>query len=178
MSTLLNIILILAVATTLALAGCKGKTPDESGKKAAEKPGISKVVADKVQSGGEQASEYVGESLNKAAAGFVRGVEAPGWATDVRVSDTLARQGVRATRVQASDKKREETDPRTMDVYVIASEPLAAALVLKAFDKYDLEIGRSLATVTFAKDDARYVSFDLDPRVPLAAIGERLTAGL
>jgi hypothetical protein len=91
-------------------------------------------------------------------------------AAELRVSEALARQSVRATRIQASDKKRAETDPRTIDVYVIADETLAGTLVLKAFDKDDREVGRSLAKVTFAKDDARYVGFDFDARVPLAAV--------
>jgi hypothetical protein len=171
MSTSLNLLLALAVAATLALAGCKGKSPDEAEKKpAAEGPGLTKVVADKVQSGGEKASEYVGSTLNKAATGFARGIEGAALTSEVRVSDTLDKQGIRATRVQASDKKRTETDPQTIDVYVTATEVMSGTLVLKAFDKDDREVGRSLAAVTFTKDDARYVAFDFDARVPLAAV--------
>jgi len=159
------------VVACFCFVGCSGKGPDDKAKKEAEqKPGIVKRIGDGVKATGESVGEFAGESVGKAAKGLVRGAEAGALAADIRVADTLAKRGVRSTRAQHLFPNKDGKGDHGLSIYVISEEPLAATLVLKAFDKDGQEVGRTLADVDFKKDDAGYVDFRFDARVPMVAV--------
>lgn len=56
---------------------------------------------------------------------------------------------------------------KIVTVYLVFKKDLEAPLVLKAFDKNDMEIGRAEVSVAGIADDARYVDFNFDVRTPL-----------
>lgn len=74
----------------------------------------------------------------------------------------------------ASDETPEEATDITLKkgitVYLISETPYKGRLIAKAFDKEDLEIGRSAVDVDFGADDAKYIKFTFELDVDMQLV--------
>ncbi|NQT16665.1 MAG: hypothetical protein HQ582_28155, partial [Planctomycetes bacterium] len=55
-------------------------------------------------------------------------------------------------------------------VYLISETPYKGRLIAKAFDKEDLEIGRSAVDIDFGADDAKYIRFTFELEVDMQLV--------
>ena len=140
---MIRIAMALLLAVPLIIGGCKEKT--ESAGKAA----------------GEHASAFV--------KGVAQGVEQTGLSAEVRLSDDLKAKGVEVTTCQC-EPAIGDTSSHKVSLYLINKGPVKGKLMLKALNAEGKEIGRTTAEIDRAKDEAKYVAFELEKAVPMAQV--------
>lgn len=87
----------------------------------------------------------------------------------IHVDDSVRDEGVRVDRVLLADTAPQAT------VYVRFQRPFSANVLLLAYDRTGVEIGRSKRALAGKTDEAAYFTFDYDARIPLkSAEGFRL----
>ncbi|MFK7817722.1 MAG: hypothetical protein AB8G99_03305 [Planctomycetaceae bacterium] len=108
----------------------------------------------------------IGESLGKNVTEFAQGVGS-GVDTQLEVkielSQELTNRGVTTTVAKQETPLNDATKPIT--VYFISAKPIDAALVAKAYNADNQEIGRATTTVAFGSDDAQHVGFEFPPEM-------------
>jgi hypothetical protein len=155
---------LLAMAV-IALAGCSRQTAEEKGKAlATEKIDMVKGVGDALQEKGSQAAESVAHGAGNVLQGAGRGIDkAKEW--KFSSSEALTKAGLSISRVQnAADKG--------VDAYLIAAGNTDGTLSMIARDVAKREVARVRIDLTMAANDARYETFALDSRTPVALISE------
>lgn len=87
--------------------------------------------------------------------------ETPEAATDETAEETTD---------QTPKEASETTLTKGITVYLISETPYKGKLIAKAFDKEDLEIGRSVVDADFGADDAKYVKFPFQVEVDMQLV--------
>lgn len=116
------------------------------------------------ESAAKRAGAKVGETLTDFATGVGKGIDKK-MMVNVELSKDLTEQGISMTIAKAEGidpAKAPGEHASTIRVYLIASKPFRATLGAKALTKEGQEIGRSVAEVELAADEAKYVSFVFD----------------
>lgn len=155
----------LACMSVLALIGCSRQTAEEKGKAlATEKIDMVKGIGDALQEKGSQAAESVthgaGTVFQGAGKGFDKAFE---W--KFSSTEALAKAGLSISRVQRHADSG-------VDTYLIATDAAEGTLSMVAFDVAKREVARVRLDVKIDAMDARYETFPLDGRTPVAMISE------
>ncbi len=104
----------------------------------------------------------IGENVTEFAQGVGSGVDNQ-LKVDIQLSEELTATGL--THTVAKQQTSLNQPDKSISIYFLASQPLEAQLVAKAFNSDDQEIGRASAEVQFQTDDAQYVSFTFPPEM-------------
>ena len=155
----------LACMTVLTLMSCSRQTAEEKGKAlATEKIDMVKGIGDALQEKGSQAAESVthgaGVVFQGAGKGFDKALE---W--NFSSGEALTKAGLSISRVQRNSDKG-------VDAYVIASSDANGVLSMVAFDAAKREVARVRLELKIDAKDARYETFTVDSRTPVAMISE------
>jgi len=124
-------------------------------------------VKDKATKATNKAGKLVGEGASTFITGVGEGIDKTITTYDVRLSDELKAAGVSTTIAKRVEGTADGSGERALSIYVQNQGPLTGNLRIRLYNENNQEIGRSTAAITFAKDDARYVSFVLDKEIPL-----------
>jgi hypothetical protein len=157
----------------LALAACKEKAKEEvlqqaedearfkTEKKSRQVEGVGEGLQGAGKRGAESLSKGVGEVLRGTAKGFDDSLSA----VAVQPGAGLAEAGLHVERAH-----RQSAAAPTITTYVLSDKPFAGTLLLRALDDAGKEVGRTKAAVKRDADDAGYVDFSFDERVPLHTV--------
>ena len=157
----------------LALSACKEKAKEEvlqqaedearfrTEKKSRQVEGVGEGLQGAGKRGAESLSKGVGEVLRGTAKGFDDSLSA----VAVAPGNGLAEAGLRVERAH-----RQNAAAPTITAYVLSGQPFAGTLLLRALDDSGKEVGRAKAALKQEADDAAYVDFTFDERVPLHTV--------
>lgn len=114
----------------------------------------------RVKKGVNEAGEKAGEVIGEAAKGVSRGVE-NAFEINIEKKDTSRLRDIEFGTIRLlSDSTGSDN---RLSVYVIFRNDFDKEVVLKVFDKNNLESGRVRKLIKGKKDDAGYVDFIFDP---------------
>ncbi len=162
---------ITLVILSLVLVSCLSeeeakKKAENAAKFAAEKQArIAKGVGEALKGEGKDAAESVSEGVGEVAKGFNTGFDKSLMKVNVQVAKDL-QEYVKLGR--AGKYTNDTTQTTDVVLYLINEKDLKTTLVIKAFDKDSLEIGRQKVSIDKKSDDAGYVQFSFDKRTPLS----------
>ena len=114
-----------------------------------------------------KAGQLAGEGVGTFFTGVGAGIDKTVTTYDVRLSEELKNAGISTTIAKRMDGCESNNWQQVLSIYVQNQSPLTGTLRIRLFNDGDQEIGRSTASASFAKDDARYVSFPLDREIPV-----------
>lgn len=137
---------VLLLLATILLCGCRSEEDDSLAKRA-----------------GDTVGQTVTEFVSGVGSGVDRGME-----VDVELSEKLTARGVSKT--VSKQLGIDRPGEKGISVYLLAKDPVNASLIAKAFNAEGQEIGRAVVDVTFASDDAQYVTFKFDPQMDTQAV--------
>lgn len=106
--------------------------------------------------------ESVGRSATDLARGVARGVDT---ALEVPIELTAEVAALGLEQTSAKHAKLDGPEGKQITVYFVSKDPVQANLLARALNAEGKEIGRSLAAVEFASDDAQYVTFSFDKQM-------------
>ena len=163
-----NIGVLLSV---LLLASCMSK--EEKMQKANEEGNEVVAVKAKFIEGAGDALQNEGKkavkSASKGVGEIIKGVNS-GISESINTADVQSEPSFKANFEECkAEKIYGEASEKTkkVTIYLIAKNDYKGKLVLKAFDDYKKEIGRSTLDVSMKKDEAKYVDFVFDSRTHL-----------
>lgn len=114
----------------------------------------------RVKKGVGQASEKAGEVIGEAAKGVSRGVENV-YAITIEKKDSIRLQDLEFGTIRLlSDSTGSDNK---LSVYIIFRNDFDKEIVLKVFDKNNLESGRIRKQIKGKKDETGYIDFIFDP---------------
>lgn len=116
-----------------------------------------------------QGGEAVGETATEFIEGVGTGIEKT-LSLTIEVSDTLAKQGLRTGKYYVNSS--ENGVEHILNLYVIFDQDLKKNIIVKAFDKDGLEMGRVTSEIQGKKNDAVYVELKFDPHTNLENKGK------
>lgn len=151
-----------------SLVACKSreeklKAAEEKGRELADtKARLVKGVGESLKTEGKAGAEALTQGVGEVVKGVGKGFDASLNEVKVSVSQTLSAKGLQATR--ASKKEH------TIAVYVILDQGFSGALILRALDSKQVEVGRATVKVNETAGAARYVEFPFDAHTPMAAV--------
>ena len=106
----------------------------------------------------KKAGRAVGETLTDFANGVGTGVDKR-LEVAVELGESIERLGLEKT---VSKNTGLDNSSKGIAIYFISQRPVNAQLIAKALNTEHQEIGRSVVSVEFTADDAKYVTFDFD----------------
>jgi hypothetical protein len=112
--------------------------------------------------GAGELGEQVGRSATDLARGVARGVDT---AMEVPIELTEEVLALELEQTSAKHAGIDAPEGKGITVYFVSKEPVQASLLAKALNADGKEIGRSLAVIEFARDDAQYVTFSFDKKM-------------
>ena len=115
----------------------------------------------------KRAGSKVGETVTDFASGVGKGVDQQ-LTVQVELSKALTDRGLSKTIAKSATMDHPTT--KGILIYLIASKPLKAKLMARAITKEGQEIGRSLADVDLAAEDAKYVTFAFEHEVDMQLV--------
>ena len=128
----------------------------------------------------KQAGETVGKNLTDFGKGVGTQIDQSVMVT-VLLDDSVNKIGITKTVAKTnffdatSSDHNSASSSKSVLVYLISSNPVSEKTFrMTALDEKKLEIGRSKVSVSFGKDDAKYVEFSFDRRVDFALMKEFL----
>ena len=114
----------------------------------------------RVKKGVSQASEKAGEVIGEAAKGVSRGVE-NAFVITIEKKDTLRLRDLEFGTIRLlSDSTGSDNK---LSVYIIFKNDFEKEVLLKVYDKNNLESGRVKKQLKGKKDDTGYIDFIFDP---------------
>lgn len=162
---------ILMVA--LVLTSCwsrekRNQKAEEAGQAVTEKQAsFVKGIGQGLKGLGKEAVETVSEGVGEVLKGGNEGLDKSLVKIEVRVADKL-KETLGATRAETN--LNDSTQAKEVIVYTIFEKDFDGKLVLKAFDKGNQEIGRSVVALKEASDNSRFVEFPFDKRTSFTLI--------
>lgn len=167
-----TIICTLTVVSVLCLSSCLSKeeklkkAEDEGNTVVAMKSKFIKGVGDALKKEGKEASESVSEGVGEVVKGTNSGLDKSLNTANVIPVDSVAFAKVLTIgRTEKFFSESEKT--KRVSVYLISNKAYQGKVKLKAFDRNQKEIGRSVVDVSLKEDDAQYFDFKFDSRTPL-----------
>lgn len=123
--------------------------------------------------------DQVGRSATDLARGVARGVDT---ALEVPIELTADVTALGLEQTWAKHAKFDGPEGKQITVYFVSKQPVQANLLARALNADGKEIGRALAVVEFASDDAQHVTFSFDKQmdsqlVQKYVIGLKCTSG-
>jgi hypothetical protein len=116
----------------------------------------------------KQAGSKVGEALTEFASGVSKGVDTK-MVVAVELSPAVAAKGL--SRTVAKSLGMDGTD-KGFSTYMVSKEPFRGTLVARALGGSGEEIGRARQGVSFARDDAKYVTFKFQPEMDTGLVAK------
>jgi hypothetical protein len=106
---------------------------------------------------GENKAKEAGKTVGGTVTDFVSGVGSGAdnkMLVNVTVTPEMEKQGLSMTTAKSTG-----VGDKGITAYIIAKSAFKGTFISKAFNKEGAEIGRALAEVEFAADDAKYITF-------------------
>jgi hypothetical protein len=163
---------LIIITAMLMLVACgredRNKRAEDKGQTLVEKKssylkGIGKGLKEKGKDAAEALSEGVSEVFKGASEGFDKSLVQ----LDVRLSDNLKELvSVSRSEIHTNDSLLK----KEIIVYTVFEKDCAGQFILKAFDKNDKEIGRSVVAIKEQADKSRFVEFPFDDRTSFSLI--------
>ena len=113
--------------------------------------------------------ETVGKTATEFFEGVGEGVEKT-LAINIELSEDLKRKGLNTGKYIVSNGQSGQDNLLT--VYIIFNDDLSDTLMVKAYDKSGMEIGRLKRAISGKKDDASYFEFEFDRWTNLESKGK------
>lgn len=127
-------------------------------------------ISEKTKETINQGGEVVGKTATEFIEGVGTGIEET-LSLAIVVSDTLTKQGLHTGKyyVTSSDKGTDHV----LNIYLIFDKSMSKrSVVVKAFDKDGVEMGRVVSEIQGAKDEAKYLEIVFDHRTNLENKGK------
>jgi len=109
----------------------------------------------------KQSGEKVGQAVTDFAAGVGRGAD-KSLLVNLTLTPEMEAQGLSKSTAKSTGLTEGK---KAITVYFVAKTPFKGTLIVKAFNKEGLEIGRALTDVDFGADDAKYTEFAFDDKM-------------
>ena len=112
-----------------------------------------------------QTGETVGKSATEFFDGVADGVEKT-LECEISLSNSLIEKGLQTGKYEIKNDVNQEND-NILVLYLIFNKDFKQTLYLKAFDKKNVEIGRSKLEITGKKGDADYFEFQFNDKTDI-----------
>ncbi len=163
--------LLVCCAFALGVSACSRKSAEEKGvEMATEKLDMAKGIGSALEQKGSDAAESITTGVGNVVKGIGKGVEKSG--RTIAVKDSIARAGLKITKVQDASPATDGTTVHGLEAYVISDADARGKLRVIAYDVLDKEIGRAKVDLVTGLDDARYVSIPFDAQVKLDSVAK------
>ena len=161
--------LLVCCAFALGVSACSRKSAEEKGvEMATEKLDMAKGIGSALEQKGSDAAESITTGVGNVVKGIGKGVEKSG--RTIAVKDSIARAGLKITKVQDASTPTDGTAVHGLEAYVISDADARGKLRVIAYDILDKEIGRAKIDLVSSADDAKYVPIPLDAQVKIDSI--------
>ena len=122
-------------------------------------------VKEKTKETINQTGETVGKSATEFFDGVADGVEKT-LECEIILSNTLIEKGLQTGKYEIKSNINDGKD-NVLVLYIIFNQDFKQNLFLKAFDKKNIEIGRSKLAITGKKGDADYFEFQFNDKTDI-----------
>ena len=154
-----------------ALSACDSRTAEQKGgDMATEKIDLAKGIGDALEKKGGIASEAVATGIGAVYKGVEKGASKSG--RTIATDDTLAKAGLKVTRVQDAPPAEEGKKLNALDLYVVSDAEVHGKLRVLTFDLLGNEISRTSIDLKRAADEGKYERLMLDELVLTSKIAK------
>ena len=163
---MLTLFLVAVILLTACSREERNKRAHDAGQKITEeKSNFIKGIGEGLKDAGKGAAESISEGVSEVFKGANEGFDNSQVKKEVKVSEEL-NAFLEVTRCEISDgiRQKDSTLTKGFVVYTVFEKDFEGKLVLKAFDKNDKEIARSVLEVNEKSDNSRFVEFPFDKR--------------